>query len=173
MKSRSIYTGRVIELNLEQVTLPNGHNFELEVVSHPGGAAVVALNNQGQVCLLHQYRHVTGGWLWELPAGKLAGGTPLDNAQRELAEESGVSAKDWAPLGIYWSSPGIFKEVVHLFLARQLTQDVATPEPDEVIRVSWVPLDEACQWAIDGKIVDGKTVVGLWRAQAAVARQVT
>lgn len=166
MTNRSIYRGRIVTLDLEDVTLPNGHRFELEVVGHPGGAAVVALNERDEVCLLRQYRHVAGAWLWELPAGKLDAGTPLDNAKRELAEEAGVTAARWWSLGRFLSSPGVFREVVHLFLARDLSPCTTARGDDEVMTVNWVPLGEACRRAIRGEIVDGKSVVALWRAQA-------
>jgi len=171
--SRPVYRGRVISLDVETVTLPNGHECELEVISHPGGAAVVALNDRDEVCLLHQYRHVAAGWLWELPAGKLDGGSPLENAQRELAEEAGVRAANWWSLGSYFSSPGVFKEVVHLFLARDLVACEANLEVDEVLTVTWVPFAQACARAASGEITDGKTIVGLLRAQAGGAHDLT
>ncbi|MEW6330367.1 MAG: NUDIX hydrolase, partial [Pseudomonadota bacterium] len=116
-----VYRGKIIELFLEQVTLPNGATTEFEIVRHPGGAAVVALDAENRVCLLRQYRHAAGGWLWELPAGKLdAGEPPLAAAQRELQEEAGMQAGRWEPLGKIVSSPGVFTEVVYLFLAREL-----------------------------------------------------
>src|SRR5580700_4460862 len=91
----------------------------LEVVHHPGGAATVALDGEERICLLRQYRYVAGGWLWELPAGKLEPDEPpLATAQRELAEEAGVRARHWRSLGTVLSSPGVFTERLHLFLAR-------------------------------------------------------
>ena len=173
MDGRSIYRGRVVTLDLVPVTLPNGHRFELEVVGHPGGAAVVALNDRDEVCLVHQYRHVADAWLWELPAGKLDAGTPLDNARRELAEEAGLRAGHWSSLGRYLSSPGVFREVVHLVLARDLEPCASGLEADEVLSVHWLPLADACRMAIRGDIVDGKTVVALWRAQAGGATELT
>jgi 8-oxo-dGTP pyrophosphatase MutT (NUDIX family) len=165
IKQRTVFRGRVITVNVETVTLPNGVTEELEIIRHPGGAAVVALDAENRVCLLHQFRHAAGGWLWELPAGKLDGGEPpLSAAQRELAEEAGVSALEWQSLGTVISSPGVFTEVVHLFLARKLEQQTAAPEAAEVFETSWVLLQEALARALDGDITDGKTVIALCRA---------
>jgi 8-oxo-dGTP pyrophosphatase MutT (NUDIX family) len=167
--TRRIYTGRVVTLDVADVRLPNGHVATLEIVGHPGGAAVVALNEAMEVCLLHQYRHVAGGWLWEVPAGKLDGKTPDETARAELAEEAGMLAGDWQSLGHIVSSPGVFREVVHLYLARALTPVPAAPEREEVFEVTWVPLAEAVRRALDGDIVDAKSVVALVRAAARLA----
>jgi 8-oxo-dGTP pyrophosphatase MutT (NUDIX family) len=162
--TRRIYTGRVVTLDVADVRLPNGHLATLEIVGHPGGAAVVALNAAGEVCLLRQYRHVAGGWLWEIPAGKLDGKTPDATARAELAEEAGVAARDWLSLGQVVSSPGVFGEVVHLYLARDLAPVAAAPEREEVFEVRWVPLSEAIGRALSGEIVDAKSVIALLRA---------
>lgn len=160
------FRGRIITLTTDEVTLPNGHHAELEVVHHPGGAAAVAIDTEQRVCLLRQYRYVSDGWLWELPAGKLEPNEPpLTTAQRELVEEAGVSATHWQSLGTYFSSPGIFTEVLHLFLATGLEPATAAHEHAEVIEVHWVPFAEAYQWALEGRIRDGKTAIGLIRAQ--------
>jgi len=159
---RNVFTGRVLTLNLERVRLPNGRVAELEIAHHPGGAAVVALDDEGRVCLLRQYRHAAGGWLTELPAGKLDGGEPpLECAQRELAEEAGVTARQWEKLGECFSSPGVLTEVLHLFLARDLAPADARPEEHEVFEASWVPLDEAVDLAARGELRDAKTLIGL------------
>jgi 8-oxo-dGTP pyrophosphatase MutT (NUDIX family) len=159
---RNVFTGRVLTLNLEQVRLPNGRVAELEIAHHPGGAAVVALDDAGRVCLLRQYRHAAGGWLVELPAGKLDGGEPpLECAQRELAEEAGVTARQWDKLGECFSSPGILTEVLHLFLARGLAPADARPEEHEVFEASWIPFDEAVDLAARGELRDAKSLIGL------------
>src|ERR1700743_3277786 len=112
------FRGRVIKVTTDEVVLPNGHRAELEVVHHPGGAAVVALDAQDQVCLLRQYRYVADGWIWELPAGKLEPTEPpLLTAQRELTEEAGVTAREWQSLDSILASPGVFSEVLYLFMA--------------------------------------------------------
>lgn len=157
-----VFTGRVLTLNLERVRLPNGRVAELEIAHHPGGAAVVALDHGGRVCLLRQYRHAAGDWLIELPAGKLDGGEPpLECARRELAEEAGVTALQWDRLGECFSSPGVLTEVLHLFLARGLAPADARPEEHEVFEASWVPLEEAVDLAARGQLRDAKSIIGL------------
>jgi 8-oxo-dGTP pyrophosphatase MutT (NUDIX family) len=159
------FRGRVITLTVDDVILPNGHRTPLEIVHHPGGAAAVAIDDQNRVCLLRQYRHAAGEYLWELPAGKLEPNEPpLLTAQRELVEEAGVAAREWHSLGVFFSSPGVLTERIHLFLARGLIPAQAAPESAEVFEVSWVALPEAHRWALDGTINDGKTVIGLLRA---------
>jgi 8-oxo-dGTP pyrophosphatase MutT (NUDIX family) len=165
---RNVFKGRVLTLNLERVRLPNGRVAELEIAHHPGGAAVVALDAQGRVCLLRQFRHAAGGWLDELPAGKLDGGEPpIECARRELAEEAGMWAERWERLGEYRSSPGVLTEVIHLFLARDLSPVESAPEEHEVFEVRWLPFEEALSMAAGGEIHDGKSLVGLfWAASA-------
>jgi len=159
---KSIFRGRVVRLGLESLTLPNGEPLELEIVRHPGGGAVVAIDEQDRVCLLRQYRHAAGGWLWELPAGKLETGEgPLATAQRELAEEAGLHAASWQKLGEIITTPGFCDEVIHLFLARQLTEVPAQPGPHELIEVHRVPFREALEQVHGGIIRDAKTMLGL------------
>src|SRR5689334_278940 len=160
------FRGRIISLTTDEVTLPNGHRAELEVVHHPGGAAAVAIDDGKRVCLLRQYRYVAGGWLWELPAGKLEPDEPpLATAQRELVEEAGVSAQHWESLGTCLTSPGVFTERLHLFLAGGIRPAITAQERAEVIEIHWVSMGEACRWAIDGTIADCKTALGLLRAR--------
>jgi 8-oxo-dGTP pyrophosphatase MutT (NUDIX family) len=164
------YQGRVIRVTTDEVVLPNGHRALLEVVHHPGGAAAVALDERQQVCLLRQYRYVAGGWLWELPAGKLEPAEPpLATAQRELAEEAGVSAREWHSLECVLSSPGVFAERLYLYLATGLAPAQAAHERAEVIEVHWLPFAQACAWALSGEIADCKTAIGLLRARHLLA----
>jgi ADP-ribose pyrophosphatase len=166
MQRKSIYRGKIVELALERVRLPNDREVELEIVHHPGGAAIVALDAAGRVCLLRQYRHAAGGWVWELPAGKLdPGEPPLATAQRELQEEAGIGASDWQSLGRILSSPGVFTEVIHLFLARGLTPLAGQAEEHELFEVHWRPFAEALTMARTGEIIDAKTLAGLLRAE--------
>lgn len=168
--ARRCYQGLVIDVLREQVELPNGARCELEIVKHPGGAAVVALDAENRVCLLRQYRHVVGGWLWELPAGKIDNcEDPRLTAQRELREEAGCQAARWTSLGIMHSSPGIFAEVIHLYAAQELTLGEPAHEEHEVLEVTWIPFTEAQQRIVDGEISDAKSIAALCRAQRLVA----
>jgi len=166
------YAGRVIRLTTDEVLLPNGHRALLEVVHHPGGAAVAALDAEERVCLLRQYRYVAGGWIWELPAGKLEPHEPpLATAQRELIEEAGVSASAWRELGVCLPSPGVFSERIHLYLATGLQRAARAHEHAEVIEVHWLPFAQACDWALDGTIADMKSALGLLRARNMLSRR--
>ncbi|NEV61868.1 NUDIX hydrolase [Thiorhodococcus minor] len=169
LKREPAFQGKVIDVAVETVELPDGSQVDLEMVRHPGGAAAVALDDQDRVCLLRQYRHASGGWLWELPAGRIdPGETPFATAQRELLEEAGLQAEDWTELGVMHSSPGIFTEVIHLWFARGLTSVPVEHEHGEVIEVHWMPLVQALDWCNDGNITDSKTLAGLYRAGALI-----
>jgi ADP-ribose pyrophosphatase len=163
LKNRTtLYRGEVVDLGLEAVTLPNRQTLQLEVVRHPGGAAVVAIDNRHRVCLLRQYRHAAGGWLWELPAGKIdRPESPQQTAQRELQEEAGLAAGDWHSLGSFLSTPGFCDERIHLYLARTLTPVPADLHAHEVIEVHWLDYRQAVEKAHGGEIEDGKTLIGL------------
>ena len=167
IERKMIYEGRVIKVSVDTVELPNGMRVPLEIVRHPGGAAVVAVDADHRVCLLRQYRHAAGGYIHELPAGKLEPDEPPEaTARRELIEEGAVQAAQWTSLGAYFSSPGVFTEVIHLFLATELSPAISAPEPDEVFQVEWWPLEQAVERAHDGELTDAKTVIGILRAAA-------
>ena len=169
--SRQIYKGRIVDLRLEHVTLPNGHAVDLEVMHHPGASAVAAVDDARQVVLIRQYRHAAGGYLWELPAGILASPdeAPAACAARELREETGVVAAELRHLATIFTTPGFCDERIHLFLAEQLTTDAHAHEADEVIaEIARIPLVEALGRIRTGEIVDGKTIAGLHLAAAAL-----
>lgn len=161
------FAGKIISVSVDQVVLPNGVTVDLEIIHHPGGAGVVALDAAKRVCLLRQYRYAAGEWLWELPAGKIDDLEPHANtAHRELLEEAGVTAKTWRSLGQMVSSPGVFTERVYLYLATDLSLGADQRDADEVFEIHWVAFDEALTMALDGRISDAKTVIGLLRAAA-------
>lgn len=164
---KMIYEGRVIRVSVDTVDLPNGVRLPLEIVRHPGGAAVVAIDAQDRVCLLRQFRHAAGGYIYELPAGKLEPDEPPEiTARRELVEEAAMSAGHFESLGAYFSSPGVFTEVIHLYLATDLTPAAGAPETGEVFEVEWWPLAEAVARARSGELNDAKTIIGILRTAA-------
>lgn len=165
--TREIYKGRLIRLNKETVSLPGGNDVDLDIVHHPGGAVVVALDDQDRVCMLRQFRHAAGGVIWELPAGCIDSrdGEPLATARRELEEEAGLVADEWRELGSIFTTPGFCDEVLYLFLARGLRHTGTAHEDDELIEVHWLPFTEALDMAMDNAIRDGKTVAALFKAR--------
>jgi len=165
LKRTQHFQGRVVNVTVDEVELPNGHRVFLDVVHHPGGAAAVAIDTEQRVCLLRQYRYVAEGWIWELPAGKLEPAEPPEvTARRELTEEAGVIARDWVSLGSLLSSPGVFSEVIHLYLAQGLAAARSQLEASEVLEVHWVSFRQACDMALSGELRDAKTTIGLLRA---------
>jgi ADP-ribose pyrophosphatase len=169
--TETLYEGRVIRLVKDTVAMPEGGDSVREVVRHPGAVAVVALDDEGRVVLVRQYRHPVGGYLWELPAGlrDADGEPPLATAQRELAEEALLSARRWSLLTTTFSSPGFCDEMVLVYLAEELS-DVGRPEGFTVeheeldMTVERVPLEAAVQRVFDGAIRNSIAVVGLLAA---------
>jgi len=158
---REIHRGRVLHLVIESVTLPNGHRMDLEVVRHPGASAIVALTDADEVLLVRQYRHAVGGFIYEVPAGKLDGEPPEVCAARELIEEAGVEAGQLTKLGSIVTTPGFSDEVIHLFLARDLRPAVQALEPDEVLTVERVPFAHALEMCARGELRDAKSQCAL------------
>lgn len=172
LERRSIYRGRVVDLSVDRVELPNGRVTELELIRHPGAAAMVPLTAADEVLLVHQYRHATGSWLLEVPAGKLdPGEAPEQCAARELEEEVGYRAERLEPLGWIWTTPGFTDERIWLFLARGLVAGDQDLQRDEVLRVERLAFDEAIDRVHRGEICDGKSVCALLRAAARLRRR--
>lgn len=160
------HRGRVIEVSTERLRYANGREHELDFVRHPGAAAVVAVDSAGRICVVRQYRHGVMDFLWEIPAGKLdSGEAPEVCAVRELAEETGVTARSWTSLGLFIPAPGIFSEVIHLYLARDLKIGTPAPDVDEELELQWMPLADAVALVQRGDWNDGKTALGLMRAE--------
>ena len=167
MSRRVVFEGRIVRLGLETATLPNGQTVTLEVIRHPGAAAVVPIHPDGTVTLVHQYRHAAGGMVYEIPAGVLEPGeAPEDCAARELSEEVQLSAHVLTLLTTIHTTPGFTDERIHLFVAQDLRATDGKPEADEFIRIVRMPMALALQMARDGRITDGKTICGLTLAAA-------
>ncbi len=170
---REIHLGKVFRLVQEDLTLPNGFRTSLEVVRHPGASAVVALSGNGEVLLLHQYRHAVGEFIWEIPAGTLRDKEePLECAKRELIEETGYEAMELEELGQMVPVPGYSDERIHIFLATQLRPANQNLDRDEVIAVHSVPFHRSFEMIRTGEIKDAKTIVGLTLAKMVLAERV-
>jgi ADP-ribose pyrophosphatase len=165
LESRTMFEGRVLGLDVDRVRLANGRVSELEVVRHPGAVAIAPITASGEVLLVRQFRYATGDWLLEVPAGKLdPGEEPRLAASRELEEETGYRARRLEPLGWVWTTPGFSNEVIHLYLARDLEPATQALEDDEVLTVERLPLPEAVDRALDGRLHDSKSICCLLRA---------
>jgi len=164
---RRIYTGRVVHLDVDTVQYPDGSTGEMEMLRHPGAAAVIPFASDPRgadptVLLIRQYRYATGGALFEIPAGRLdAGEAPEQCARRELKEEVGVTAGRLERLTTIWTTPGFTDERIHLFWAADLAAGTHAREPDEFIEVVPKPLSEVLAMVRSGEICDGKTVVAI------------
>jgi ADP-ribose pyrophosphatase len=160
--TKNIFTGKVITLNIDTVTLPNGVTIDLEMVRHPGAAAVVPLKGDGTVVLIKQFRHAAGGFIYEIPAGKLhPGEDPTHCAARELEEEIGYVAGRLEHLTSILTAPGFTDEVIHIYRATDMTAGRQQLDRDEVLEVLEVPLEDAIKMIRAGTIRDAKTIVGL------------
>ena len=159
---KNIYRGRVVNLDLETVTLPNGATIELEVIHHPGAAAIVPMKDENTIFMIRQYRYAAGGYLLEIPAGTLQPNEdPKDCAARELEEEIGFRAARLEPVLNFFTTPGFTDEVIHIYKATGLTPGTQNLDHDEVLEVIELPLETAIDQIREGKIRDGKTIVGL------------
>jgi ADP-ribose pyrophosphatase len=158
-ESRLLRKGRIFDFKIEKLLFPGGFVMDMEVIRHPGAAAILAIDSSEHVLMLQQYRHAIGHDIWEIPAGTLEKDEdPLRCAKRELAEETGYSATQWHRLGSVTPLAGYSDERIHLFLARGLTRSQAQPDPDEILQVKALPLIEVLQMIYKGEIEDAKTV---------------
>ena len=165
VSSRCVYSGKVISVDLDEVRFPDGTTGELEMVRHSGASAVVPLLDGAkgpQVVLVRQYRYAASGYIYEIPAGRLAPDeTPESCASRELKEETGYSAAVFKRLTTIYTTPGFTDERIHLFAAERLAPGKSAHEPDEFLELCPVSLSEAVEMVKAGKIVDAKTCIAL------------
>ncbi len=170
MPGRRVYDGRVVKLDVDEVELPGGTHVELEVVRHPGAAAVVPFVSPDRVVLIHQFRHAVDGSIWEVPAGKLDGEAPEVCAARELEEEAGLRAGRLERLGAIWTTPGFTDERIHLFAAYELESVPQRLEEDEVLEVVEMPFAEALEMVWSGELSDAKSALALLHAAHRLGR---
>jgi ADP-ribose pyrophosphatase len=161
-KITNLYDGKIFDVVLEKVTLPNGAIKDREIVRHPGAAAMVPVLDDGKVVLIKQYRHAVGEFLWEIPAGTLEPSEDaIECARRELVEETGYEASSFDKLAEILPAPGYTDEHIHIFLATGLRSVKQKLEDDEVLQLQPVTFDTALEMITKGEIQDAKTIAGL------------
>jgi ADP-ribose pyrophosphatase len=160
----TIRHGRVFDVTVEDVSLPNGARINMEIIRHPGASAIAAITDNQELLMLKQYRHAVDAYWWEIPAGTFDGREdPLECARRELAEETGYTAQTWESLGAVTPVPGYSDERIHLFAARGLTRSTPHLDFDEIIEVHPLPLERVVNMIIEGRIEDAKTITAVFR----------
>lgn len=172
--SREIFDGRIVRLRIDTLTMPDGGTADREICGHDDAAAVVAVDSDDRIVLVRQYRHAVGERLWELPAGlcDVDGEPPLETARRELVEEAGLEADEWRSVIEIVPSPGFCTERVHVYLATGL-REVGRPEArheEADMELSLIPLAEAVEAVLDGRIVNGIAVAGILAARTLLDR---
>ena len=166
LSRREIYHGRIIDVQVDTVSLPNGNTSTREVVRHPGGVGILALDDEDCAVLVEQYRYVFGRTLLEIPAGKLEPGEdPVAGALRELKEETGAVPDTFLPMGVTLPSPGCLSERLYLFLAKGLHMESQQLDEDEFLNVERIPFNEMVHRVMDGEIEDSKTIAAVLKAK--------
>jgi ADP-ribose pyrophosphatase len=166
LKTEEIYRGKIIRVRKDSVLLPNGKTSVREVVEHPGGVGILAMDEHNCVPMVTQYRYCFQSTLLEIPAGKREiGEDPFTTARRELKEEVGATAEEWLPLGSLIASPGCYNEVLYLYLAKKLSFGAQNPDEDEFLDVERIPFDELVHRVMDGEIRDAKTVAAVLKTK--------
>lgn len=164
ISTRHVFDGRIINLRVDEVLTPGGASAEREIVEHRGGAGIVAVDDDGRILLVEQYRCPYGEITLEIPAGKLdENENPELCAGRELSEETGYTAKIITSFGKVYPSPGYTNEVIHLYCAEGLIEGNAHPDDDEFLNLRRVALADALKMIEDGTLRDAKTVIGIMR----------
>jgi ADP-ribose pyrophosphatase len=176
ISSHRLYSGRVLNLDVDRVRFPDGSEGQLELIRHSGAAAVIPFldapdDPDARILLIRQYRYAADRYLYEIPAGRLEGGEePIACARRELREEAGCEAESFISLGGFFTTPGFIDEFIHVFMATGLSCGDAMPESDEFIHSESHTLLEGLRMIDRGEIVDGKTIIALFMADRLVHR---
>jgi ADP-ribose pyrophosphatase len=166
LRSSRPWEGQRIRVRVDEVERADGHRATREIVEHPGAVAILAWDGE-RLAMVRQWRHATGGTLLEIPAGTLEPGEPpIETARRELAEEVDLAAGAWEEGPRFYTAPGFCTELMHLYLATELSRTTADADPDEQLEPSWMTLADALAAIDDGRIMDAKTIAAVsWLAR--------
>lgn len=173
LDSKLIFDGRILHVYDDAVALPNGNKASRELIRHIGAVCVIPVTEDGNVIVERQFRYPVGQVLTEIPAGKLdyAGEDPEEAARRELREETGFTAEEMIPLGVFYPAAAYSSEAIHMFLARGLHKGAQALDPDEFLTVQTVPLKELAAQVLAGEIPDIKTQAAVLRAYLMLQNQ--
>ncbi len=163
---KNIFDGNIIKLRVETVELPDGKTATRELISHGGGVGIIAVDENGEVFMVSQYRIAAREMMMEIPAGKIDNGEePLECGKRELIEETGYAAEEFTYLGTYYATPGYCEEKLHLYLARKLKFVGQHLDEGEFLNVKKYKLDDLCNMVMENKINDAKTAIAILKAK--------
>lgn len=166
MRTDKLYEGKILNLRIDTIELPDKKYSKREIIEHPGGVAIIAITNDDCLILVKQYRKAAEDFLYEIPAGKLeVNEEPRETAMRELREETSYESNNLTYLSEFYTSPGYSDEKIHLFLAEDLYEVNAEPEPGEFIEQIKVNIDDLIDMINKGEIVDSKTIIGIYYAK--------
>jgi ADP-ribose pyrophosphatase len=166
-KSKIVFQGRVFDVRQDLVELPNGRSIQMDIVAHHGAVTIIPLDDKGRIWFVRQYRHAAGEAILELPAGVIEEGeSPEECARRETREEIGMAASELKPVGEFFLAPGYSTEYMYVYLAKGLTPDPLTQDPDELLSIEQVQVDKAFSLGQDGAIRDAKSLAALFLARS-------
>lgn len=174
LKTEHIFSGRIIQVQVDEVELPNGKTSTRELVKHPGAVAVIAITEDNKLVMVEQYRKPLEKVIVEIPAGKLEKGEePALCARRELEEETGYDCKSLELVSSFYTSPGFADEIIHVYVAKGLTkkEDATGLDEDEFVNVLEITLDEALELIKEQRIFDAKTIFGVQYLQIAQLKE--
>ena len=161
-----IYRGRAFNVRKDEVRFPDQHSMQLDIVEHVGAVTILPVDAERRILFVRQYRHAAGRELLELPAGTLnSGELPETCALREIREETGYAAGNLTKLGEFFLAPGYSTEYMVVFLANGLKHDPLPGDQDEFITVQPIPIDQAYRMALNGDVMDGKSLAALLLAR--------